>query len=144
MINIKPKKLDYGVLKLFNENIGEYLGRINGVNDINIISEEKTDYAYNKENEKVCSYRHDPTYTMTFNSDEPICTDEFYKILGVDNSNTPDAYDMQFIKIVQARSHKKKRINKKWLKKYGCKQILVKCKGWKLQHNTDGTIEFIK
>lgn len=42
-----------------------------------------------------------------------------FKVLGVDISKTPDAYKIQVTKPVQRRKHKKKRINKKWLKKYG-------------------------
>ena len=44
----------------------------------------------------------------------------------------------------QARTHKKKRINKKWLKRYGYKQISVESKGWKMKADTDGNVEFIK
>ena len=47
-------------------------------------------------------------------------------------------------KTVQARTHKKKRINKKWLKRYGYKQITVKSKGWKVKTDTNGNVEFIK
>ena len=69
---------------------------------------------------------------------------EFYKILGVDIAKTPDAYDIQFVKFVQARKHKKRRINKKWLKRYGYKQMIVENKGWKIKCNTNGNIEFVK
>ena len=62
----------------------------------------------------------------------------------IDTANMPDAYDVQFIKIVQARKHKKRRINKKWLKQYGYKQIIVESKGWKVKTDTDGNIEFVK
>ena len=70
-------------------------------------------------------------------------TDELKQIFAVDMSNISDAYDIQFVKIVQARKHRKKRINKKWLKKYGVKQIHVSSKGWKLHTHTDGTYEFV-
>ncbi len=81
---------------------------------------------------------------MTFDTDKQIITEEFYKILGVDMSNIPDGYDIQYIKYIQARKHKKRRINKKWLKRYGYNQIIVDSKGWKIKNNTDGNIEFIK
>ena len=60
------------------------------------------------------------------------------------HGNMPDAYDIQFIKFVQARKHKKRRINKKWLKRYGYKQITVESKGWKMKTDTNGNVEFIK
>ena len=70
--------------------------------------------------------------------------DDFYKVSSMDIANLPDAYDIQFIKFVQARKHKKRRINKKWLKQYGYKQIIVESKGWKVKTDTDGNIEFVK
>lgn len=47
-------------------------------------------------------------------------------MLSVDISNRPDAYVVQYVKLVQARKHKKKRINKKWLKRYGYRYRLKK------------------
>ena len=41
------------------------------------------------------------------------------KILELDIAQMPDSYNIQYIKIVQVRKHKKKRINKKWAKRYG-------------------------
>lgn len=47
-------------------------------------------------------------------------------MLSIDISNGPDAYAIQYIKIIRARKHKKKRINKKWLKRYGYRYCLKK------------------
>ncbi len=66
------------------------------------------------------------------------------KILGLDIAQTPDSYDVQYVKIVQARKHKGKRINKKWLKRYGYKTVIVNSKGWDVKTHTDGTVEFVK
>ena len=44
----------------------------------------------------------------------------------------------------QNKTHKKKRINKKWAKRYGYKQIVVNSKGWKIKNNTDGSFKFVK
>lgn len=54
----------------------------------------------------------------------------------------PDAYDMQFIKFVQARKHKKRRINKKWLKRYGC--IVFRLEGYRAIRKEDGTVAFVR
>ena len=62
----------------------------------------------------------------------------------IDLSNMPDAYSIQYMRFVQARKHKKKRINKKWIKQYGYKQVLTHCKGWRIEHLTDGSTRFIK
>ena len=57
----------------------------------------------------------------------------------------PEKFDIEYPKIVQARKHRKKRINKKWLKKYGYKQVKVCSKGWKIRtYADDGTWEFVK
>lgn len=48
-----------------------------------------------------------------------------------------EPYDVEWVEIVQVRKHKKKRINKKWLKKYGVKQITRTSKGWKITNYAD-------
>lgn len=53
-------------------------------------------------------------------------------------------YDIKYKKVVQARKHKKKRINKKWLKRYGHRIITVTSKGWELTTNADGYLEFVR
>ena len=144
MICIPPKDVEHCVMNVFDTDTKENLGQIKNIQDVSMTSEWKTDYARDKQNNVVSRFVHDPTYTMTFNSDEPIDTEEFYRVLGIDMANMPDAYDIQYVKFVQARKHKKRRINKKWLKRYGCKQILVESKGWKIKHDTDGRVEFVK
>ena len=47
-------------------------------------------------------------------------------------------------KTVQAKTHKKKRINKKWAKRYGYKCVTKTIKGWKLKTYKDGSFEFVK
>ena len=144
MICIPPKNTERCVMNLFNTETGENLGQIENIQEVNITSEFKTDYARDKDNNKVLSFQHNPTRTMTFSTNESMDTKKFYDVLGVDTGKMPDAYDIQYIKFVQARKHKKRRINKKWLKRYGYKQVVVDCKGWKMKHYIDGTIEFVK
>ena len=56
----------------------------------------------------------------------------------------PQSYDIIYPKVVQVRKHKKKRINKKWLKRYGYKIIHVTSQGWKITTYTDGSFEIVK
>lgn len=65
-------------------------------------------------------------------------------LLGIDKTNMPDTYDLTHTKVVQCRRHKKKRINKKWAKRYGYKTVDVVVKGWQLSTYRDGTFEFKK
>lgn len=51
-------------------------------------------------------------------------------ILGADFSNTPDQVNILYVKKIQARKHHKKRINKKWLKRYGYKEQLFDLGRW--------------
>ena len=51
-------------------------------------------------------------------------------ILGADFSNTPDQVNFLYVKKIQARKHHKKRINKKWLKRYGYKEQLFDLGRW--------------
>lgn len=55
-----------------------------------------------------------------------------------------DKYNITLPVFVQKRNHKKKRINKKWAKRYGYKCATKIIKGWKLKQYTDGSFEFVK
>lgn len=70
--------------------------------------------------------------------------DYLFKVLGVDTSNVPDAYSILLTKPIQRRRHKKKRINKKWLKKYGYKLLVDYKDGWRIKSYKDGVYEFVK
>ena len=54
-----------------------------------------------------------------------------------------DKYNITLPVFVQKRKHKKKRINKKWAKRYGYKCVTKTIKGWKLKQYKDGSFEFI-
>lgn len=81
--------------------------------------------------------------TLCFSLSKNIDNKDFFEILGIDESHLPDAHAVQSQILVQCRKHKKRRINKKWLKKYGCKWKTVTIRGWHIKSNTDGTIEFM-
>lgn len=65
------------------------------------------------------------------------------KLFTQEKSNT---FDIQYTIMVQARKHKKKRINKKWLKRYGYKQQQMIANDWKLgEYNAQtGEVEMVK
>ena len=65
-------------------------------------------------------------------------------ILSKLTGKVPDKYDIALDVLVQRRKHKKKRINKKWAKRYGFKCVTKTTKGWKLKTYRDGSFEFIK
>ena len=55
-------------------------------------------------------------------------------------------FNLEYSAMVQARRHRKRRINKKWLKKYGYKPVRMNSNGWELsEYNTHtGECEFVK
>ena len=48
------------------------------------------------------------------------------KFLAVDISESNPKFTIEYLYIRQVRKHKKKRINKKWLKRYGTKKEVIK------------------
>ena len=114
MIFIPPKDTEHCVMNFFDIETGENLGQVEDIKEVNMTSGCQIDYARDKYGNILTRCVHDPTYEFTFNADKPIDTEEFYKILGIDIANMPDSYDIQFIKFVQARKHKKRRINKRF------------------------------
>lgn len=143
MISISLKDMECSVVNIFDTETGENLGQINDIKSVKMTSEYETVHVQ-KDAKNILSFNHNPSYTVTFDINEPINTEELYKVLGVDTSNVSDAYDIQYVIIVQVRKHKKRRINKKWAKRYGYKQVVVDSKGWNIKNNTDGSIEIVK
>ena len=134
-VNKLPTKYDFGDgnLTLFDATTGRELSNLDNV------------YLDSCEVEKGTQFgnlvRQNASITMEFYKEETVDTN---KILGLDIAQMPDYYDIQYVKIVQARKHKKKRINKKWIKRYGYKKVIVNSKGWNVKTYTDGTVEFMK
>lgn len=75
-----------------------------------------------------------------------IVSEDLSRIIGYDPSPSHDfMVECNGIDIVQVRRHKKKRINKKWAKRYGFKPVLRKLqfKACSLNFNEDGSIDFV-
>lgn len=125
-----PTKYDLGGgnLTLFDVTTGRELNNLDS-------------YEVEKETQFGNYMRQNTSMAMEFTIEGTV---DINKILGLDIVQMPDSYDIQYVKIVQARKHKKKRINKKWLKRYGYKKVIVNGKGWNIKTYTDGTIEFVK
>lgn len=122
----------------FQDKNGDNILALNNINKLELTSNitEEVDAIGNVENIK----RGEITMSLT----DPIENENLFKALGVDTSNVPDKCNIYLTKLIQRRKHKKKRINKKWLKKYGYK-LSVDCKyGWRTKSNKEGTFEFVK
>ena len=71
----------------------------------------------------------------------------FHNLVGVDESRVTDAYDIKVFMVIPCKWHKKKRINKKLIKKYGHSNFVQQRsirKGVCFTTYPDGTFEFIK
>ena len=70
--------------------------------------------------------------------------DALRKIFELDIPRQTGICDIQREKFIQARTHKKRRINKKWAKRYGYKRITIIIQGLHVKMDTDGNVEFVK
>ena len=136
-----PIEKENFILNLINSETGEELCCIDNLED-NLLSVESKSYSFDKERKALNSFIDLSARTLSI--DVSIGAMSLISLMGLDVSNAPDKYNFQIMKVKQARKHKKKRINKKWIKRYRYEQILVDCKGWKLKTHTDGTYEFVK
>ena len=123
---------------LFQDKNGSNVFTLNNVNKLELTSNvtEEVDRIGNVKNVK----RSETTLSFT----NTINNEDLFKVLGVDTSNVPDKYSILLTKPIQRRRHKKKRINKKWLKKYGYKLLIDYKDGWRIKSYKDGTYEFVK
>ena len=141
VINEKPCSVTF-----FSHSSGSKIDEFDNVANVNMHTERKVDYTYDAAGHKMVGFAGKIDKTLTIDVGKPIDKNELYKTVGVDLSVVPDAYDVRVIKFVPIRRHKKKRINKKWNKKYGIKyrSAIVTVKGWDLKTYQDGTFEFVK
>ena len=65
-------------------------------------------------------------------------------IFGVDLTDLPARYSISYLVMKQARTHRKRRINKKWAKRYGYVFVTKQIDGWEMVAHNDGRYEFIK
>ena len=132
-------------LDIFNAETSEMIGRLEDVANVLINSDSEDGYRYGSNEEdflRKCWCYSTTTCEISFNADNP-ANNALKKILISDRSNLPDACAVQFVEVVRARKHKKKRINKKWEKRYGYKSIvIVAFKDLQIESFTDEDIVF--
>lgn len=72
-----------------------------------------------------------PKYKSRFHCsgkiDMTLCSEKLEELFGVDPASQEDSFAISYCYLIQKRKHKKKRINKKWAKRYGfiTKQIVI-------------------
>ena len=139
------KKYETNSFTIFDRERNIIFANFNDVKDVSIESEIKENFPYD-EDKKILSFESfkTPIYEMSFTLDKPISMDNFTKLFSDTVSDIPKAYDIQFVKVVQVRKHKKNRVNKKWIKRYGYRTIFLDSKGWKMENYSDGTFKFTK
>ena len=83
------------------------------------------------------------TFTGSFTA-EYINPEMFSLLLGRDFSTQNDFWDVSYYKLIQNRTHRKRRINKKWAKRYGFRRELVDIGSFKAEKNRAGIVMFTK
>ena len=77
------------------------------------------------------------SFTSTFDMNN-----ELWKLLMKDVINNPNRYELHYVTQEQNRKHKKRRINKKWLKKYGTHPVEHVYKGLEFKNVNNNGINF--
>ena len=107
-------------ISLFNVDSGEKIADINSDSvSITMESEFETYYAKDKNGNKLCSFTRQKSKTVTLEFEPSVNKNKIDCIFGIDKSNVPDEFSLQIPIKIQNRKHRKKRINKKWTKRYG-------------------------
>ena len=114
MISFKPNSF-----QMLDTNTLEPIAEFSGIKEVTIESEVEPS-SLSKEK---LSFTHEASFECEL-IDSSLFIDSLYNL-----SNEPPRIEYYIPILIQARWHKKKRINKKWLKRYGMKkdEILVKC-----------------
>lgn len=134
-VNKLPINYDLGggSLTLFDATTGREVGNLDHVHLDSCEVEKETQFG--------SWMRQNTSIIMECSIDE---VDAIRKIFELDIPRQTDICDIQCEKFIQTRTHKKKRINKKWAKRYGYKRITIIMQGWHMKMDTDGIIEFMK
>lgn len=127
-------------MSLTNIETGEEYLNIPSPQLIDFTIEEKTNYATDKHNHKLISFVEEKTFTIDI---DPVGSENLLKLVGVDLL-TENTYDFSYCIEKQVRRHKKKRINKKWLKRYGTYNVKIELNGCKVNFKDNGEVEFAK
>lgn len=123
---------------IYNLRFGDCNIDVDGIKEVEIIDE----FAPSTIEEDAIKYLNNISLNeITFELNEPSFS---YDLLEQITTFRPDFYTIEYTKYVQARKHKKKRISKKWLKRYGYKPVQVRTEGWKMRTYEDGSFEFVK
>lgn len=131
------EKLISNIAYIYNTETSKNI-QLDSILNIDIEANYQTNYAVDSCGKKLMPVISGRSFSMEFNSDD------VSKTIGLDKSNSSDVFDIQYVKFVQARKHKKKRINKKWLKRYGYKPIIFDCKDWNVSIDKNGDRKFVK
>lgn len=80
---------------------------------------------------------------VEFSAECQFNTDVLRELFGVGPTINSKGYDVTYRYYVQKRKHKKKRINKKWLKRYGMQEKFITLKDCEVtRSNNSDEVEF--
>lgn len=79
---------------------------------------------------------------MTFTMTSVLTDKDILNILGINDSSI--GWSLAYTTFVQAKKHRKWRTNKKWLKRYGYKEVVVESDGWNVKESGGCMVTFEK
>lgn len=133
-----------GTLFFSNKDTGAEFS-LGEVHSLNIVTESRAevDYLYNPNPPLVSNCTRESTMTLNMDKNG---MESFVNFIGLDLTNCPSTYCLSFHLPVQVRKHRKRRINKKWAKRYGYRFVLINCDDWRIIKNDleTGEVEFRK
>ena len=131
MVELKPQS---GTIQSFLNDGSKKIFQLNNISNAKLNTIEQNDNSYKSErNFALYQYNKFLKFETELNGENILSK----TLLG-------DKWTVHFIKFVQARRHKKKRINKKWLKRYGYKEVITQSDWWDVKFISDRNIEIIK
>lgn len=131
------------VVSLFNAENGEKIGDINSDSiNLSIDNEFETDYAKDKNGNKFCSFTRQKSKIVTFEFNPSVNKIDY--MLGIDKLNVPDEFSLQILIEIQNRKHRKKRINKKWSKRYGNQYKYIDMGKYNIKNNDKDKVVMVK
>ena len=84
-------------------------------------------------------------HTIEFSAQIPEINQELInKLAESQNWNSGAGFTIQYKAFIQARKHRKKRINKKWLKRYSYKEVIKEMKNLKVESCGGGELTLVK
>lgn len=129
-------------MEIFDAETGEKLGKVEKIKSANMAISSEIDYSKDKHGNMLATHIKDSQTIITFDIYDLYEKNNLTQALSSGKSRIINEFDIVITTNEQIKNHKKKRINKKWLKRYGC--IVFRFEGYRAIRKEDGTVAFVR